>query len=138
MKKKRPPGQPRGEVRRSVDRDGVVRIDTAGGPRPLWVWLAALAAAAALLGLALWLWLRPAPDAGESRPGDPGREARTPTKGGPRRKRSAAPGAAARPGEGPAPSPQGESEGDRGLTADPTLPEDQGAPDPDLDPQEPP
>lgn len=63
MKTKRSPGRASSDLRRTVDQDGVVRVDLRQGGRERWIWIGGLAALAAVLGLSfgVWRWLGAAP-----------------------------------------------------------------------------
>jgi hypothetical protein len=109
MTKKRPVGRPSAERRRSVDQDGVVKVELQQGGPARWVWLLGLFAVAALVGLVVrtWVWPGP-PQASEGHFSQINEQA----PGAPRRGKGAAPTLAARPAEPTAPTPQAPMDGD--------------------------
>ena len=119
MKKKRPAGRPQAELRRSVDQDGVVKVELQRGGPTRWIWLLGLFAALGLGGLLLKAWLSaaPPPRAASSAPSRghapaPGAPVTPVTlgRGEPTANEGPAPGMAARPAEGAGPADEPDKE----------------------------
>lgn len=109
----------KGPAGRTVDRDGVVRIDLRQGRPSHWIWLLGLAAAGALVALAIGAWSRlgPAPPAGRPRANgnDPAHEAAAVARPGSPARKAAAPGVGDGPDEEPAPAWDPEPAGEPGA-----------------------
>lgn len=107
MKTKRPASRPSAALRRSVDQDGVVRVELGQGGSPRWIWIFGLAAMVALAGLLVTTWVFRGPPQASAGYSSRGHEQapRAPERGAPQSPQGAPPRLAERQAEAAGPTP---------------------------------